>query len=693
MLICLDRVTGNGCGQENPDGATQCQKCGMSLRYALELHNPGDVVGQHYRIVRVIGFGGFGAVFAAEVIARPDLQVALKETFNPASVRGFQREFQALHRMQHDHLPKYHHMFEANGNGYLVMELVPGQSLLDVFNSKNAPLLESVVVGYAMQVCDVLTFLHSQNPPLIHRDIKPANIRLTPDGLIKLVDFGLLKQGTDATGTSRMGLSPGYAPLEQWGGAGAHTSPSSDIYSLGATLYHLLTAQTPPAATDRVAVKPDPLVSPRQHNARVSEHVAHAIMRALAIVPEERFQDAAAFKQALVETRAADTGATLRIEQPPTPTAATNQPALGPTQRVQTATETVQVAPPSNPMYTQALDESSEEEPEPRRTSTTKRKKKKTPVLLWVGGGALVVLALAIVMVLALVWGGQLGATVYYKNGRTLFDENKYDEAIVAFTKAIELNQTHAAAYTERGYAYYVTREYDLAGNDFDATIAIDPEYADAYAGRGIVYYRNGDGEEKAYTQCDQSLALDPKSARGYYCRGRILDSIDDLTRAIELGYKPLSRAYMLRGFIYDEQEEYDRAIADFNKAIELENNKSDFYVIRGNAYYEQGLYDRAIADFNKAIELDNNNSVFYVIRGDFYKEQGEYDRAIADYTKAIKLDADSASAYYRRGVVYKEMEQEDKAIADFIRCIELEKDSFWAILAEWELEELGIEP
>jgi serine/threonine protein kinase len=291
----------------------------MSLRYALELHDAGMLIGA-YRVIDVIGYGGFGAVYQAEH-TQTGQQVALKQTFDPRNIRTFQSEFTVLHRLSHDHLPHYYEMFEEQGNGYLVMELISGQSLLEVFlQQQNQPLTEGQVRSYAAQLCNVLAYLHNETPPLIHRDIKPDNIRLTPEGLIKLVDFGLLKEGVDTTRTSRMGLTPAYAPLEQWGGTNMHTSPQSDIYSLGATFYHLLTAQPPFAVTDRIATASDPLPPPRDLNPRVSDHVSDALMKALAIYPHDRFADAVAFEHALVGTASPTpyTSST-KVVQPPPP--------------------------------------------------------------------------------------------------------------------------------------------------------------------------------------------------------------------------------------------------------------------------------------------------------------------------------------------------------------------------------------
>lgn len=318
MLICLDQRSGQGCGASHPDGTSVCP-CGRALQFALRLLNPGDLVGR-YRIRHVVGHGSFGAVYAADDTAAGGPSVALKETFDPASIQSFQGEFAVLRGLQHPNLPQYHELFEANGSGYLVMEYVPGQSLEAILQKRQGPLLESQVLGYAIQLCDVLRYLHQRMPPILHRDIKPANIRLTPEGLIKLVDFGLLKQGVGATRSSRLGLTPAYAPIEQYGGRGGATDPRTDIYSLGATLYHLVTGQEPLPATDRVAVTPDPLPAPQAVNPQLAAPVADAIRTALALFQKDRFASAVQFKQALLRshTSPAAVDATIRIAAPAT---------------------------------------------------------------------------------------------------------------------------------------------------------------------------------------------------------------------------------------------------------------------------------------------------------------------------------------------------------------------------------------
>jgi len=298
MLICLDSVAGVECGAENRDDAKFCVKCGRPLRQLIQLRNIGEVVGR-YRVERLLGRGGFGAVYEVVDTRNPRARFALKETLDAQSVKSLEKEFDTLRGLQHPNLPRYYETFQAVGNGYLVMELVPGQNLQQILEHQKGSLAETQVLGYAVQLCDVLSYLHAQNPPILHRDIKPANIRLTPDGLIKLVDFGLLKVGTGTTQSSRRGLTLAYAPLEQYGTTAQHTDARSDIYSLSATLYHLLTNQPPASATERVAGSADTLVPPQRLNPQISNHVARAITDALGIKRDARYPSAAIFRQAL----------------------------------------------------------------------------------------------------------------------------------------------------------------------------------------------------------------------------------------------------------------------------------------------------------------------------------------------------------------------------------------------------------
>lgn len=263
----------------------------------------GTVLRSRYRILELVGQGGMGAVYKAEDLRLAGRLCAVKEIL--PSLGGmpeeleqiqeqFYREAYVLARLDHPNLPKVSDYFTEDGRELLVMDFVPGRDLkelVDEARRRHKFLAERDVLDWAAQLCDALAYLHSQEPPVLHRDIKPSNIKLTPRGTIKLVDFGLVKVlSPDDARTITVVQGRGtlqYTPLEQYGGDTGHTDVRTDIYSLGATLYHLLTGTSPADAKQRF-LKPGSLMPPRQINPRVSMRTERAILRAMAMHPNER---------------------------------------------------------------------------------------------------------------------------------------------------------------------------------------------------------------------------------------------------------------------------------------------------------------------------------------------------------------------------------------------------------------------
>ncbi len=259
----------------------------------------GSILHNRYRIVKLIQQGGFGAVYQAWdiVLERP---CAVKENLDTSAEaqRQFEREAKILAKLSHANLPSVNDHFFIPGQGqYLVMELVEGQDLQAMLEARGRPLPEAQVLDWVGQVCDALDYLHSQHPAIIHRDIKPANIRITPAGRAMLVDFGIAKVYDPKLKTT-MGaraVTPGFSPQEQYGQG--ITDARSDVYALGATLYTLLTGEEPPESIQRnlgVALRPL-----RAINLSISPTVERAVLKALEMLPERRFQRAGALKTAL----------------------------------------------------------------------------------------------------------------------------------------------------------------------------------------------------------------------------------------------------------------------------------------------------------------------------------------------------------------------------------------------------------
>ena len=263
----------------------------------------GTVLRERYMITDLVGQGGMGAVYRADDLRLAGRVCAVKEVLPELiSVPGmevqayqqFYREDSTLARLDHPNLPKVSDFFQEAGRAYLVMDFVAGpdlRQLIEDARRRDAFLEEAEVIGWMDQLCDALTYLHTQEPPVLHRDIKPSNIKLTPRGLVKLVDFGLVKLlQPDETRTVTVVQGRGtvaYTPLEQYGGDTGHTDARSDIYALGATLYHLLTGQAPADAKQRF-LKPGSLIPPRDINPHISPHVERAILAAMAQHPDDR---------------------------------------------------------------------------------------------------------------------------------------------------------------------------------------------------------------------------------------------------------------------------------------------------------------------------------------------------------------------------------------------------------------------
>ena len=258
------------CGTDNPPQAAFCFACGQSLYASTIKPHPSSLTGllvsnhllnRRYRTISQVGKGGFGAVYKAEDTLFGNRLVAVKEMsqsgLSPQEVAmatdAFKREALLLASLSHPGLPHIYDQFFEVGHWYLVMDFIEGETLDEHLDkAKVRRLLVEEVLDIGIKLCTVLDYLHTRQPPIIFRDLKPANIMLTPDGQIFLIDFGIARHFKLGQTRDTMAFgSPGYAPPEQYGKA--QTTPRADIYSLGATLHHMLTNNDPSDAPFRFA--------------------------------------------------------------------------------------------------------------------------------------------------------------------------------------------------------------------------------------------------------------------------------------------------------------------------------------------------------------------------------------------------------------------------------------------------------
>ena len=268
-----------------------------------------------YHVIGMVGKGGFGAVYKAEDVQRNNALVAIKE-INLGGLSSqeiieatetFNREVRLLSGLEHPNLPHIYEHFTDAEHWYLAMDFIEGETLeeyLDHTKGKHVPVAEVLDIG--MQLCTVLHYLHTRQPPIIFRDVKPANVMRTATGQLFLIDFGIARHFTPGQGrdTSALG-SPGYAAPEQYGRA--QTTVQSDIYSLGATLQTLLTGRDPLEPTFGYA-------SPYAED--VPEKLELLLVQMLDLDADNRPASMEAVKQALQQIK----------EEPPPKVPATQQP-------------------------------------------------------------------------------------------------------------------------------------------------------------------------------------------------------------------------------------------------------------------------------------------------------------------------------------------------------------------------------
>jgi serine/threonine protein kinase/Tol biopolymer transport system component len=279
----------------------------------------GTLLHKRYRIVEILGQGGMGSVYRA-VDENLGVDVAVKENLFTTDEysRQFRLEAVILANLRHPNLPRVSDHFVVGDTGqYLVMDFIEGEDLRQRME-RMGTITEDDAIMVGAAICEALSYLHSRKPPILHRDIKPGNVKITPDGHIFLVDFGLAKvvQGSQATTTGARAMTPGYSPPEQYGTA--RTDPRTDIYSLGATLYAALCGMIPEDGLAR-AMDNAQLTPLRKRNPKISRRLAAAIEKAMSIDPADRFQSPDDLKKALLNSKSKTQRITgeFTVEPPP----------------------------------------------------------------------------------------------------------------------------------------------------------------------------------------------------------------------------------------------------------------------------------------------------------------------------------------------------------------------------------------
>lgn len=291
----------------------------------------GMILARRFQVVRLISDkGGMARVFMVQDLQdTPPSPWALKQLrweqrVDKEVLKLFDQEADLLKSLSHRNIPQYRMRFDEGGEAFLVLEFISGRTLADaLLLGQGKPAAQDKVLQWSAQICDVLNYLHTRRPPIIYRDLKPDNLMITDEGVVKVIDFGIAR--TFKKGKAKDTVSIGteaYAPPEQYGTE--QTDERSDIYALGATMYHLLTNSYPPHA--RLPGAPTPVI---QINPQVSPQVSDIVTRSMHKERSQRFQSAAEMKReidALLPARGVDLSVPPVVSLPPPPSVTLQKP-------------------------------------------------------------------------------------------------------------------------------------------------------------------------------------------------------------------------------------------------------------------------------------------------------------------------------------------------------------------------------
>jgi serine/threonine protein kinase len=566
--------------------------------------NTGTILERRYRIENVIKQGGMGTVYGAYDI-RLDRPCAVKmiPVASASEAAQYQREARTLARLCHPHLPAIYDCLEDASTIYVIMQMIPGDDL-EVFTLRNGPPDWDVLLGWALQLAEVVQYLHGQQPPVIHRDIKPANIRLAPHGQIYLVDFGIAKElDGSTTATAARAASVPYAPLEQLQ-EGSHTNQQSDIYAFGSTLYRLITATLPPSCIDRLIGKD--LTAITTLNPTVPQSLELVIMQCMELWSDHRPATMASVIASLEAARSA------ALSSAPAPhTLGVEFKAVAATPKEVRPTES---APDSQAEFREGQQAMADGDPQEAKLHFTRA------VELAPGfADAFAARATA---------NEQLGS---------------HHAAVGDWDRALTLLPSRPNWYVQRGKAQRKRGDTASALSDLSRAIDLRPRHVDAYVERASLRRETGDWAGHLQ-DLDTVLEREPGhfAARIARTQARLeyrswQAAVQDCNILINLAPQDPT-GYLLRARAYAELGDMHWALRDLQSAIDVDPNSAEAYFLRGRTLQRWGDRQAALQDFNRSLALDPDSIIARRRRGQLLRSLGSLHDALDDYRVACRL-------------------------------------------------------
>jgi len=646
----------------------------------------GEILDRKFKIVKVLGEGGMGTVYKVELLDRPGNYCAVKELLiNPSTseeerktaIERFNKEIDLLFGLKHPRIPSFMLSFQERGNYYFVMEFVPGKSLDKILEENKGPLNEEDVIKWMMQVCEALTYIHSRNPPIILRDLKPGNVMLTDSGDVQLIDFGIARRfdPNKRTNTENLGTIS-YASPEHLGsitdrgqrrsaqnpGKLVQTDARSDIYSLGATMYHLLTnyepdpIQTP--ATGSILAK-----NPRLRTVRVNNTVIcpieQVIIKAMQQNPAQRFQSAEAMRTALQHC--------LPNFAPPT---TVQIPAVASSNATVLVQSSGLICPKcgfqnrpgakfckrdGQPL----LHGATTVPPQPRVPLPAPRQ----PIQAQPAQPRPIVPQPIRARPVAVSTPPAGDPAAAYRLGLQYLNNKNFAESVNQFKRALAFgNPSYDVLYNlGRAYRQYgqSAREKDrklftdnlrLAAEQFEEAIRLKPDALDALFQLGMCY-RDMDLYPQSAATFKKAQQLAPRDPAIYYQLGMV---------AVEQGSRGEAEKYFLEGLkitpdhaliltslghLYVELEQLNSAIEVLSQATRREPNLPDGWYELGRAYMKVRNWKSALNALDMARQLNPDASTIYSAMAACYQKMNKRTEAKKKTNEALQLDPNNSEA------------------------------------------------
>ncbi len=612
----------------------------------------GAILDNRYRILELLGEGGMGSVYKAENQRMPGPLWAIKELLIEAfadprelreAVDRFEKESTLMGQLTilpHPRLPRVIDRFTENGRYYFVMEFVPGKSLDRILEEAKAPLPEQQVVNWAIQVCEALSFIHSQTPPVILRDLKPGNIMITPQGEVKLIDFGIARiwKPGQKSNTENLGTMT-YASPEHLGQTG-QTDARSDIYSLGATMAHLLTNEEP------TPLDTPPPGSLRARNPAISQRVEEIVIKAMQLDPNRRFQSASAMQTALQSClstpAAASNHPTSANHAQPSPAA----PSPGATLVVPVDAK---ICPKCGYMNRASAKFCKVDgEPLPNDNASISSAVQSARRAMAAGKPAVNV-APVMAQAKAGVNQNTKRADALYDQGLRDYNNGKYQQALTCIREALLLDQPTYARCYKLGETYRRLNQQADAVAAFQRAANLRPCY-DAYFQIGLAQrdLKQYSAAVAAFTQARKFEPQNPAVA----CQLGILamEQNDYVTAERELrsGLQLEGRHYLLRyslGQLFNREQRWDEAIIELQEAVHLSPPQAEAWHELGKAFFGARRYPDAVKALEQARALGLASVDIYRLSAQAYEKISNRKQAKEFAKKVLLVNPNDADA------------------------------------------------